>query len=86
MTNLSEGGLAFKTERELDPKTKLSMDFTLIGRDGEGRSRITPMKVRGEVIHNNKRSKKEYEIGVKITKIDDGHKEAIISFVKGKNG
>ena len=83
MLNLSEDGIAFITERKLDPKTNLQMQFTLMGRDHDGKRQINPMNIKGEVTHNREHAKGEFAVGVKFVGISDRHKDAIVSFVKG---
>ncbi|MDP8258785.1 MAG: PilZ domain-containing protein [Candidatus Aadella gelida] len=83
MVDLSEGGTSFTTGRKLDLKTNLQIQFTLMGRDHDGKRQINLMNLKGEVTHNKEHSEGEYAVGIKFLDMPNRHKNAIASFVKG---
>ncbi|MFC1658122.1 PilZ domain-containing protein [Candidatus Omnitrophota bacterium] len=82
MLDLSENGMAIKTNYNILALTTLLIRFTLINLHADAYEEARPMHITGEVKYNNALSEGWYRLGVSFTQIAEEDKSAIANFKK----
>lgn len=88
--NISAGGLLFETKTEYALGSVLRLEVSLSGWERykpefykpESVTQHGPLVILGEVVRIEAISEGKYDIGVKITGIDEGHRLALEKFIK----
>jgi len=83
MVDLSEGGLAIKTEEDIAAGIKLLINFIIVNVAIENEDeQIKAMNIKGKVCNNASLGNGEYRLGVSFTQINDDDRKFIAKFVK----
>lgn len=81
--DLSEGGVAISTNYDIPIQSELSIKFTLLRVENDGRVNLYgPMEINGEVRYNTLIEKNLHRLGICFTRIDDKDRAEIVNFVK----
>jgi c-di-GMP-binding flagellar brake protein YcgR len=81
MIDLSEGGMAIKTDFLIPVSTILLTKFTLIDDTLDKNERVKPMDITGEVKYSVPTDSKENRLGIYFLKISREDRMAIASYV-----
>lgn len=83
--DLSQGGLAIKTERDIKVGTKLLINFIIVDKANLSTdSKVKAMNIKGMVCNNKSIDKYNYRLGISFTEISDEDKKFINDFVKNR--